>query len=73
MRVLEFIPHDHYCKVVLGRDDIRVTKYVRLGNTFPDFIRDMAKAVREADRDISMQSHGDLMHCEDTANNRPSA
>lgn len=71
MNVVSVHEHDHYCRIVVGRDGHSVSKYVRLGD-LGMFISSLTRACREADRDISMKTHGDLMHCEDSKLNRQS-
>lgn len=72
MKIIAVDKHDHYCKVTFLRDNEVVVKSVRLGNQLNDFIVDLRRLSREADRDISYKLHGDLMHCEDPSHNRPS-
>lgn len=73
MKVLAVERHDHYCRVVLGRDGHSVTKSVRVGDDLDTFIAHLRMVSREADRDISMKTHGDIAHCEDSSANRKSA
>lgn len=70
MKVLRIEARDHYCTVTFGRDGHEASKGVRLGNDIETFNADMRRMAREADRDISMITHGDINHCEDETANR---
>lgn len=72
MKVLAVEARDHYFAVTLGRDGRQMIKFVRLGD-LEDVICGLKRAAREADRDISVMTHGDLEHCEDPTANRKRA
>lgn len=70
MKVTAVERHDHYCRVTFSRDGESFQKSVRMGNELDVFLKDMWRMAKEADRDISMKLHGDLMHCENPDHNR---
>ena len=71
MQITGIHARDLYCFIDIGRDGHSMTKHLRMDVPLEQFIYALKRASREADRDISMKTHGDLMHCEDETANNP--